>query len=215
MCEGRQVQVKRKASLRLLLYLIVHFGRRVSQDVLLEELFPDVALAAAQNQLNVALSVLRSALQPDRTRWRGRKSGYLLSGEGLYWLDPELVSLDADDFVKRSEPKGNTEIVTGKLLAAQQLYRGELLGEYPYEPFIIAERERLRIRYMQVLNTLAVHYAAQGDGYRSMEYYEKLCASDPHHLQNHKNYLRMLEHHQFRSKAAVVTAHIQRISQEW
>ncbi|KAI7278341.1 hypothetical protein KC345_g6062 [Hortaea werneckii] len=213
-CDGRQVQVKRKASLRLLLYLIVHYGRRVSQEVLLEELFPDVPLAAAQNQLNVALSVLRSTLQPERTKWHGRKSGYLLSGEGLYWLDPELVTLDANDFVKNSEPQGSRDI-TLNLTAVEQLYRGDLLEEYRYEPFITAERERLRIRYMQALNTLAVHYAAQGDGYRSMEYYEKLCASDPHHLQNHNNYLHMLEHHQFRSKAAEVAAHIQRISQEW
>lgn len=215
LCEGRQVQVRRKASLRLLLYLIVHYGHRVPQEVLLEELFPGETLAAAQNQLYVALSVLRSALQPERTKWRGRKSGYLLGGEGLYWLNPELVTLDADAFVKCSEPTGGTGGVIGELAAVEQLYGGELLEEYRYEPFIEAERERLQIRYMQVLNTLAVHYAAQGDDYRSMEYYEKLCTSDPHHLQNHKNYLGMLERHQLRSKAAGVAAHIQRISKEW
>ncbi|MNN57824.1 Bacterial transcriptional activator domain protein [compost metagenome] len=117
--------------------------------------------------------------------------------------------------MKYSEAEGQAEGDIGKLLAAEQLYRGELLEEYRYEAFIEAERERLRIRYMQVLNKLADYYAAQDDAYRSMEFYEKLCASDPHHLRNHQRYLEMLERHRLHAKAADVAEHLQRISREW
>ncbi|MNB78992.1 HTH-type transcriptional regulator MalT [compost metagenome] len=206
--DHRPVQIKRRASLRLLLYLIVNNGRRIPQEVLMEELFPDQSPESAQNQLYVALSVLRSTLEPSLQS--GRHSSYIGNSEGLYSLHHGRIDLDLNTFLNMSGISGQSHRDMEHLIRAEQLYRGDLLEEYRYEPFIEPERERIRIKYLQVLSKLAGHYAEQGDCYRSMEYYEKLISKDPYNEANYRAYIAMLEQYRLPSHAASVAERMRR-----
>lgn len=204
--DGQPIQVRRKASLRLLLYLIVNHPGRIPQDMIIEELFGNQPLGAAQNQLYVALSVLRSALEPGRNP--GRNSRYVKNVDGLYSLDSSLLDLDYTGFLKRS---GDMEDIDN-LMLAERLYKGDLLEEYRYESFIEGERERLRIRYLQILTRLAGYFAEQGDYYRSMEYYERLCAKDPYNRKGFQAYMNMLNRFGMDAQALAVKERMRNIS---
>jgi LuxR family maltose regulon positive regulatory protein len=203
------VLVRRKASLRLLLFLIVNHRVRTPQDMIIEELFKDQQLGPAQNQLYVALSVLRSTLEPGGNP--GRNSRYIKNVDGLYSLNTSLVDLDLAAFLEVKPETGTID----ELIRAEQLYRGDLLEEYRYESFIEVERERIAIKYMQILSRLAEYFAGQGDHYRSMEYYEKLCMKDPYNQKNYQAYVKMLQHFNLHAYALKVTERMRLISQEW
>lgn len=203
------IVVRRKASLRLLLFLIVNHKGRTPQDIIIEELFQNKSLGSAQNQLYVALSVLRSTLEPGGNP--GRNSRYIKNVDGLYSLNTSLIDLDLAAFLEVKLETGNME----ELIRAEQLYRGDLLEEYRYESFIEGERERIAIKYMQILNRLAEYFAAQGDYYRSMEYYEKLCMKDPYNLKNFQAYFKMLQHFNLHAYAVKVAERMKQMPQEW
>ncbi|NOU82896.1 AAA family ATPase [Paenibacillus sp. LMG 31459] len=203
------IVVRRKASLRLLLFLIVNHKGRTPQDIIIEELFQNKSLGSAQNQLYVALSVLRSTLEPGGNP--GRNSRYIKNVDGLYSLNTSLIDLDLAAFLEVKLETGNME----ELIRAEQLYRGDLLEEYRYESFIEGERERIAIKYMQILNRLAEYFAAQGDYYRSMEYYEKLCMKDPYNLKTFQAYFKMLQHFNLHTYAAKVAERMKQMPQEW
>ncbi|CAH1195682.1 HTH-type transcriptional regulator MalT [Paenibacillus auburnensis] len=206
---NQPVVVRRKASLRLLLFLIVNHKARTPQDMIIEELFKDQLLGPAQNQLYVALSVLRSTLEPGGNP--GRNSRYIKNVDGLYSLNTGLVDLDLAAFLEVSRETSDIQ----ELIRAEQLYKGDLLEEYRYEAFIETERERLRIKYLHILSTLAEHFAGQGDHYRSMEYYEKLCTKDPFNHKNVQAYIYMLKSFDLHAYAQSVAERMNRISQEW
>ncbi|SET60727.1 BTAD domain-containing putative transcriptional regulator [Paenibacillus sp. NFR01] len=202
------VAIRRKTSLRLLLYLIVNHGARIPQDMIIEELFKDQPLGPAQNQLYVALSVLRSTLEPGVNP--GRNSRYIKNADGLYALNTGLVELDLADFLEAGREDGPIR----DFMRAEQLYKGDLLEEYRYEAYIEAERERLRIKYLHILSTLAEHFAREGDHYRSMEYYEKLCAKDPYNSKNVQAYVNMLRSFHLHAYAQSVAERMNRLSAE-
>lgn len=177
--------------------------------MIIEELFKEQLLGPAQNQLYVALSVLRSTLEPGGNP--GRNSRYIKNVDGLYSLNTSLVDLDLAAFLEVKPETGNID----ELIRAEQLYRGDLLEEYRYESFIEAERERIAIKYMQILNRLAEYYAGQGDYYRSMEYYEKLCMKDPYNQTTYQAYFKMLQHFNLHAYAFKVEERMKQISQEW
>ncbi|MRN56455.1 BTAD domain-containing putative transcriptional regulator [Paenibacillus monticola] len=207
------ILIKRKASLRLLLFLLVNHSMRIPQDLLIEELFKDQALEAAQNQLYVALSVLRSTLEPGRES--GRNSNYIGHTEGLYYLHIPRMNLDFITFLELCRESELNQDGIQELIRAEQCYKGDLLEEYRYEPFIEVERERIRLKYLQILNRLADYFAAQGDYYRSIEYYELLCAKDPYNQKNYQAYIDMLERFNMRSHALAVAERMRKGSVEW
>lgn len=207
------ILIKRKASLKLLLFLIVNHSGRIPQDLLIEELFKDQALEAAQNQLYVALSVLRSTLEPGRES--GRNSNYIGHTEGLYYLHNPRINLDFITFLELCRESELNEDGVQELIRAEQCYKGDLLEEYRYEPFIEVERERIRLKYLQILNRLAEYFAAQGDYYRSIEYYERLCAKDPYNQKNYQAYINMLDRFNMRSYALAVAERMRKAAVEW
>ncbi|MFC4808648.1 BTAD domain-containing putative transcriptional regulator [Paenibacillus sp. GCM10023250] len=207
--DSKPVHVKRKASLRLLLNLIVNHRIRRPQELIIEELFPEQLPSAAKNQLYVALSVLRSALDPEADS--GRKCRFVKNDEGLYSLNTAMVELDVAQFCEVD--RNSADI--GELVRAEQLYRGDLLEEYRYESFIDSERECLRLKYLHMLSKLAEHFAGQGEHYRSMECYEKLCAKDPYNPKNYQAYAAMLKSFRLDGHARNVEEQWQRLAREW
>lgn len=98
------VRIKRKASVRLLLYLIANRQGRIPQELLMEELFGGHAPESAQNQLYVALSVLRNALEPQLKS--GRHSAYVGHSDGFFTFHHPRLDLDLDRFLMLSRVVG-------------------------------------------------------------------------------------------------------------
>jgi class 3 adenylate cyclase/tetratricopeptide (TPR) repeat protein len=135
----------------LLADLLLHLGRPVSVDQLVDDLWGERPPASAAHAVEVYVSQLRNTLDPDRAGLiAGRPAGYALV------VDPERV--DAYRF-ERLLDKGRASLATGEferaavvLGEALALWRGPALADFTYEPFAqsaIARLEELRVQAME------------------------------------------------------------------
>lgn len=124
----------------LLALLLLHANEVVSRDRLLEALWPGRAPGSTEHSLDVQVSRLRKAFEPDELVLT-RSGGYVLE------VDPEQV--DASRFEtlleagRRSNAAGRSEEAVGALQAALGLWRGNALGDLAYEDFARSDVERL------------------------------------------------------------------------
>src|SRR5262245_17949818 len=125
---------------RLFAALVVHAGRRLSVDSLLEAVWDGSAPASARKVLQIYISQLRRRLPPELAI-RTDDGGYTLE------FDPQL--LDSTRFERlladgRSAlADGNAALAHSLLRRALDLWRGDAFGELAYEEFARGEADRL------------------------------------------------------------------------
>lgn len=188
------IQITRKSSLYLFLLLLTNRGRRLTKDYILEELFPNDGVETALNKFYVSLSILRKCLEPELGR--GRHSAYIKQEGDNYFLSTQHISVDADDFLQWIS--GNewsvTPLTIELFLKAEACYRGDFARDFPYQAFLVAEREWLRSCYMKVLEGVARYYWEQAQIDRGIHYYDKILEEDPYSEHIYQEYAaRLLE----------------------
>ena len=145
----------------LLKILISRRGRPIGRGELAGLLWPDEEAANLDARLSVAASLMRKALNPERTT----KSVVAADRERL-WLDREAISIDVEDFLdeaSRGLAAGDTQAGERHLEAAQSLYSGEFLEEDPYADWAVGLREEARAASIAVARRLADRASARGD----------------------------------------------------
>jgi DNA-binding SARP family transcriptional activator/tetratricopeptide (TPR) repeat protein len=131
----------------LLADLLVHLGTPVSVDRLIDDLWGERPPASAGHAIEVYVSQLRKALDPERV-------GLLASSSGGYSLEIDPDSVDAPRFEGLLD-EGRSALAVGEpsranalLLEGLRLWRGPALADLAYEPFAqteIARLEELRV----------------------------------------------------------------------
>ncbi|WP_043624534.1 BTAD domain-containing putative transcriptional regulator [Nonomuraea candida] len=147
--DGRPVQVPEVKVRALLAGLLIHAGRTVSADRLIEDLWGDRPPADAAAALRVKVSQLRRALG-ERELVAYRAPGYALRAE------PE--SLDAGRFealLARARRTGDPEARAVLLREALGLWRGGAYAEFADEPFARAAVARLEEQRLVAVEELA------------------------------------------------------------
>lgn len=161
--ETRALRQRRAGELLALLLLTP--GRRLSCDQVAEALSPNKAPHEAQIVFHHATSSLRRALEPDLPE--KFPSRYLTVEAGLATLHlPPGSVIDAWEFEERCRQ--------GRWEDAIALYTGDLLPEYLYADWAMAQRQHLALRYQHALLAAAQTRLAAG------RYAEALAAC--HHL---------------------------------
>ena len=136
--QHRRIEVSSTKERLLLAVLVVHANEVVSTDRLIEVLWGAQPPATAANTLQIHVSHLRRALEPDRAP-RARDGVLRTRGHG-YVLEAAPGSIDAVRFewlaregrdVLLRDPKQAAET----LRAALSLWRGEPLAEFGFELF--------------------------------------------------------------------------------
>jgi DNA-binding SARP family transcriptional activator/tetratricopeptide (TPR) repeat protein len=180
----------RRKSLALLAYLAVT-GRPHSREALIGLLWPDATEANARASLRKSLADLRRFLAP-----------YLVITHHDVTLDPAAPWwLDVTSFqtgIAQTGAGAGQEIE--RLKAAVDLYRGDFLeGFYVrsaqgFEEWALAQRARLRELALQALNTLAAHYADQGEAGLApgIDSVTRLLALEPWREEAHRQLMRLL-----------------------
>ena len=143
--DGRSIVFGGSQQRALLALLLLHAGRPVSADRLVEELWGEPTPARAVKRLQVAITRLRQTLD-------GADPGaapLLRTVTGGYVLAVAPGGLDADVFQARLQD-GRQALAVGDAARAAELLRGALglwrgpvLAEVAYEPFAQAEIRRL------------------------------------------------------------------------
>jgi DNA-binding SARP family transcriptional activator len=143
-------------------YLLLHHSQSIPREVLMDVFWPEAGPEAARNNLNVAIHNLRQTLL------KVTEVAVICFEEGAYHLAPGLdVWLDVEEFdhcVKEGKQLESNHQLTSAVAEYQiaiNLYRGDLLSESPYEEWMVLERERLRIAYLDTLDHLSRIYFSQ------------------------------------------------------
>lgn len=169
----------------LLAYLAYYQDRRHERDDLVRLLWPDGALDAGRNSLNVALSRLRKHLDDPR-----------LLGSDRYqvWLSTEHLSTDVAKLqvaLKQArllvaEPPRQTTA----LEAALALFTGSLLPGFN-EPWVTVERQYLTEEHLRLLEQLAQRRADDRAWDKAIEYARRALLLDPYREASHQLLLRL------------------------
>ncbi|HYU40319.1 MAG TPA: BTAD domain-containing putative transcriptional regulator [Acidimicrobiia bacterium] len=136
---------------RLLAALMVDAPRAVERDVLVERLWGDHPPATARTALQVHVSHLRHALEPDQRG--GARSVVRTTGEG-YVLEIDRPRTDADRFESLTREAEDLAVADpdralGVLESARALWRGRPWGALADQPWLrgdVARLEELRRR---------------------------------------------------------------------
>jgi DNA-binding SARP family transcriptional activator len=144
----------------VLQYLALHADAYVHRDVLAAVLWPESDLETGRRGVQVAVSALRSLLQPGQPRQstllprRGDAYALALAGHG----SSDVVELDAQlVLARRSRAVHQVATAITAWREVAQLYRGELLLEQGNAEWVVAERDRLRLAVADALESLGRH----------------------------------------------------------
>jgi DNA-binding SARP family transcriptional activator len=210
--QSRQVRALLKA-------LAAKRGTVITSEQLINMLWPKDDPEVALKSLYVRISQLRKLLvsgsefQPVQSV----PGGYLFVQPGdeqaLVWVDVNAFETAADQGSDRMEQKQLNDAVEA-LEQARQLYRGDYMAEDLYAEWTIAERERLKERYLVVLTELAETYAQQGFFRRSINLCQQILSLDPW---REAAFLRLMLYYYFsgdKSKAMQTYDQCQRVLQD-
>ncbi|MGH2699002.1 MAG: tetratricopeptide repeat protein, partial [Actinomycetota bacterium] len=167
----------------LLKLLVARRGRPTPRDLLAETLWPDEDPAKLANRLSVALSIVRTALDPDRLFPPER---FIVSDQDAVALDLSSVAVDVEAFLADAdagldlERQGRTAEAHDLLVAAEATYAGDFLEEDLYEDWSIPLREEARAAFISVSSALARAAVAAGDHEAGIPHFLRLLERDPY-----------------------------------
>jgi ATP/maltotriose-dependent transcriptional regulator MalT/DNA-binding SARP family transcriptional activator len=152
--DGKAVQLGEwpsKKARDLLKILVARRCRPVARVQLLDLLWPDQGESVASPRLSVALSTVRSVLDPEKHYSPDRFVG---ADRATIWLDGDQTSVDVESFLHeaRTGLDGNSMPL---LRAAEAAYSGDFLEEDVYADWAAGMREEARALYVRVARVLA------------------------------------------------------------
>ncbi len=153
--------------------------RGIGRERLGALIWPDAD--AVGNRLSVALSHVRSVLDPGRRL----ADSVVLSDGGVVRLDLRHVSVDLVDFAGAARAalaaaKAGSPRAKPLLEAAAALHAGELLEDADGVDWVLAEREEVELLGRDVLHALAGLLAAGPEPAEALHWHARLLAHDPY-----------------------------------
>ena len=180
----------------LLKLLVLRRGRPLARDAAAETLWPEADPTKLGNRLSVALSTLRTVLDPDR---RFPPDHYVRSDTGAMSLDLTHASIDLHDFLTDADT-GFTlldddyrEPALEYLAAAEAACRGGFLEEDLYEEWSTPMREQVRAAYVRAARALADAAIEAADADRAATYLLRVLERDEHDEEAHLRLVVALE----------------------
>ena len=160
-----------KKPLALLKALIAFGGRNVPEERLMDALWPDEEADAARKSLDITVLRLRKLLGSQEA---------IVVREELIGLNPEMCWVDVWAFERRI---AQTETAEGEVglsaaAAAVALYHGNFLPADAEEPWTVKARERLRGKFVRLVETAAQADETAGHWEKAMTHYLKGLEAD-------------------------------------
>ena len=165
----------RTSKSRDLLALLVHQGKPVSRDVIIEELWPEHDLEKAQSLFHTCLYYLRQILKKIGFPEIIYHNNTYSIKEGCYVDERRQFQ----DLITAGFRRENTAEATCDFLKrAITLYRGDYLEELDY-PWFLPDREKLRNLYCEALLWVAGYHLQKEEFTQAIVYLENLIAINP------------------------------------
>jgi predicted ATPase/DNA-binding SARP family transcriptional activator/Tfp pilus assembly protein PilF len=165
---------------------------RLHKEQVIEAIWPD---EDAEKRLYYVLHALRKTLEP--TLSQPSKSRYVVYQDNFLQLCN--AKIDVHTFEEKLSQKDSKQ-----LEEALELYRGDLLRDNLYAPWLETERERLKQRYVATLSQLLDTY--QGNAEKTPRLLERLVSAEPSEI----HYRSLIEFYLSQGNTAEATRHYQR-----
>ena len=143
-------------------YLLVHNGKGIAPEIILDDLYADDSYKNVKNSLQNNVYRLRKLLNEDQ--FFGNSSCNIIFSNGCYSLNISAdMSLDTDIFEENLQMANlckatNSNKAIIYLKKAFSLYRGDYFPELVYENWVIPKRNYYRRRYIQSVLQLTELY---------------------------------------------------------
>ena len=162
----------------LLKLLVARRGRPATREVLAEALWPGEEADRVANRLSVALSTVRTVLDPARQE---PPDAYVLADRHTVRLGK--LPVDVEDFLATAtaglDAAGGGDPDAGTLLAgAEAAYGGDFCEDDPYEDWAVPLREEARAAYLAVARALAARATAAGEHDLAVRYHLRVLERD-------------------------------------
>jgi DNA-binding SARP family transcriptional activator len=180
----------------LLRILVARRGRPVPREELGVLLWGDDDPGKVSHRLSVALSTVRSVLDPARSL---APDHYLIADTGALAVDLTRVVVDVEQFLSDAEhgfrlrDRDETSQARAVLTAAEQAYTGDFLEDEPFDETSAALREAARATYLRVLRVLVELHRRAGDVDECVRHLHRILAKDPYDEQCHRDLTEILE----------------------
>jgi DNA-binding SARP family transcriptional activator/energy-coupling factor transporter ATP-binding protein EcfA2 len=150
----------------MLALLVLQRGKPMTRESLAFTLFPDVDESAALGELRRYLYLINKAMPP-----RAGEPWIVADADVVRWNESAGALVDVVEFERLSENAATQA-------RAVELYAGDLLEDV-YDDWVLAERERLRTRYLGVLGELLERYRAERAYPAAIACAKRILATDP------------------------------------
>lgn len=179
----------------LLKILIARRGHPVHREELVGLLWPDDASGdRGGSRLSVALSTLRTVIDPDRAY---DIDHFVAADREAVKVDFKNVAVDVERFLDRARRalaawRAREPDAADRLAAAEAIYTGDFLADDPYDDWAVALREEARSAYLHVARVLAGVVAQAGDADSAARYLLRLLERDPYDEGAHLDLVRAM-----------------------
>ncbi len=177
-----------KKARELLKILVSMRGRTQHREVIMDLLWPGDDPSKAANRLSVALSTVRSILDPGKANEPDR---YIVGDRDSVGLNMSELAVDAEQFMTQAERglalwrQGDRAPGRSILEAAEATYLGDFLEEDLYADWSVTIREECRSTYLQIAEVLADAFTAEGDHDGASRLYLRILERDEFHEPAH------------------------------
>jgi two-component SAPR family response regulator len=179
----------------LLRILVARRGRAIARDEVTELLWPSGDPKRLAHRLSVALSTVRSVLDPDRV---ADADQFVLADRSGIALEVGNVIVDLELFLDEVahglalRDRGLDGDARAALAAAERRYAGDFLENEPYEDWSLAAREEARSTYLRTVRALA-DLSRQADRVDdAVHYLLKVLDKDPYDEHSHRELVETL-----------------------
>ena len=181
----------------LLKILALHPDQILSQDWLMEALWPDQDPTRSVRNLRGRISEVRRILEPGLSQGTG--SAYIKTVAGGYTLDSHCCWIDTVAFQARCRKalaliERDTDRAIAALRRAVETYRGELLPADRHKDWTFEFREELHRSYLDALRQLIEQLYRHRHYQEAIRYGERALQADPYDERTYRTLMRA--HHE-------------------
>ncbi|SDU36531.1 BTAD domain-containing putative transcriptional regulator [Desulfobacula phenolica] len=175
----------------LLKSIVLHGSRDIPKEILIDDLWPQASPKAGDKNFKINLHRLRKAIEPNTRKEFGYS--YIIQKAGLVSLDPELVTLDVDEFMALGagavENEKNNQYKTALEFyeKAVKIYNGDYLSEEPYLEWISLKRKFFKSKYNEFLQKKAMLHEELDQIEKAVETWLLLLEQEPYYEPAYQN----------------------------
>jgi DNA-binding SARP family transcriptional activator len=181
---SRRLETWQNANAKSLFRLfILKLKEPIPKEVLIESLWHDCHIDTANNNLKVAIHGLRKIL--NRFLFQEDSFPSIVFQYGCYALNPKIeLNTDVEQFeqhwmaARRFEKDGRLSDAITQFKIAEALYKGDFLGDEPYDDQTLIRRETLKDIYLIIMSRLADYSLESMDYEESIIYCQNILARD-------------------------------------